>query len=229
MSTGTFVTLEGIEGCGKSTQAARLAASLRELGHEVLLTREPGGPPLAESVRALLLDAGKSGDIDPWAELLFFAGCRAEHRARTIGPALERGAFVVCDRYSDATLAYQGHGRGLALDAVAGVCRLAEQGATPHATVLLDLPVEVALARVAARTRAALALSSSHLEGSAPSRFDQAPPAYHERVREGYHALAAAEPDRFLVVDATEGVSEVASRILEGLARRLHGGLVPAS
>lgn len=220
---GLFLTLEGGEGCGKSTQAARLAAALRELGHEVLMTREPGGTPVAESVRTLLLDARATGGIDAWAELLFFAGCRAEHRAKTIAPALERGATVVCDRYSDATLAYQGHGRSLALESVRTVCRLAEQGVSPDATLLLDLPVEVGLARVAARTRSEVALATSHLQATAPSRFDAAPPAFHERVRDGYLALAAAEPARFVVVDASLPVEEVTATILAELATRLPG------
>jgi dTMP kinase len=202
-----FVTLEGGDGSGKSTQALRLAESLRELGFEVLLTREPGGSPLAEDVRRVLLDRGRDG-MDPWAELLLFAGCRAEHRARVIAPALARRAWVVCDRYSDATVAYQAHGRGLPLPAVKEICRWAEQGVRPGLTLLLDVPVAEGLRRVGKR-------------GDGATRFDAAPPEFHERVRRGYLEIAREEPARVAVVPASIAVDAVAARVMDAVRRRL--------
>lgn len=208
--TGLFVTLEGGDGVGKSTQALRLAEGLKELGKEVLLTREPGGSPLAEGIRKVILDRGREG-MDAWAELLLFAASRAEHRASILAPALERGAVVICDRYSDATVAYQAYGRGLPVPAVKEICRWAEQGVRPQLTLLLDLPVAEGMLRV--RRRA--------LQGNEVSRFDELPTAFHQRVRGGYLEMAREEPSRFVVLDARKEPGEVTALAMRAILRVL--------
>lgn len=183
-----------------------MAAALREAGREVVQTREPGGTPLAEALRGLVLDPAHEG-MDPWTELMIYAACRAEHRAKVIQPALQRGAVVLCDRYSDATIAYQGYGRGLPVPAVKDLCRWAEQGVRPHLTLLLDLPAEVGLGR-------------AHRRGDV-TRFEQTPLPFHQKVREGYLALSREEPDRFVVVDAARSVDEVSAAISAAVEERL--------
>lgn len=204
--SGTFLTFEGIEGSGKSTQARHLAARLRQSGAEVVLTREPGGTPLGERLRALLLAV--ESPVLPETELLLYAADRAQHVAETILPALARGAVVVCDRFLDATLAYQGVARGLGTEAVLALHRRPPLDLRPRRTLLLDLDPEQALSR--ARGRDARQRASRD-EG----RFEAEPLDFHRRVREGYLSLAAAEPGRVRVVPASGTEEVVAARVLE--------------
>jgi dTMP kinase len=192
---GLFITFEGIEGSGKSTLLYNVAGALRRSGLDPLMTREPGGTSLGVALRKVLLnpDIEKIGSM---AELMLFAADRAQHVSQVILPALETGQIVMCDRYSDATFAYQGYGRGIPLDVIADVDNQARSGAIPHMTVLLDLPVETGLTR--ARSR------NDESGDSSESRIDEEEMAFHQRVREGYLTLAANEPQRFLVMDALE-------------------------
>jgi dTMP kinase len=201
---GRFITLEGPDGAGKSMQAQRLADSLRGEGLTVLLTREPGGTALGERIRALLLD-GASLARGPRADALLFNAARAQHVTDVIRPALERGEIVVCDRFTDSTLAYQGYGGGLDVEGLRAVCAWATHDLRPDLTILLDLPVEAGLARRAAGPAA----GRNRFEDEA--RHDQ---AFHERVRAGFQALAAAEPDRWRTVDASAAPDLVARDVL---------------
>jgi dTMP kinase len=187
---GLFLTLEGLDGSGKSTQAKLLAAFLEGRGLPVVLTREPGGG--LPGVRDLLL----RGELSPEAEYLLFSADRAEHVRKVILPSLEAGAWVVSDRYLDSSLAYQGFGRGLPLPWLLEVAKEATLGLTPRLTFLLDLPPEEALRRV-----------------KDPDRLEREGLAFFQRVREGYLFLAEKEPHRFVVLDATESVEAVAQRI----------------
>ncbi len=198
---GVFLTLEGGEGAGKTTQAALLAERLREAGRAVILTREPGDTPLGAGLRRMLVE--DSGDPPcGWAELFLYAADRAQHVERVVRPALERGAVVVCDRFADATEAYQGWGRGLPLEAVRSVNRLATAGLTPHRTVLLDLPPNQGLRRALGRA-----------QGASEVRFEREALAFHERVRRGYLEIARREPGRVRVVDGTGPPGAVAERV----------------
>ena len=207
--SGLFVTFEGIEGVGKSTQVALAAQVLAERGRELIITREPGGTPVAERVREVLL-ATDLPAMAPLTELMLMFAARAEHLASTILPALNRGAIVLCDRFHDATYAYQGGGRGMALSDIAVLEKLVIGANAPNLTVLLDAPVGVALARAAAR------------RGQA-DRFEQEREDFFERVRATYLARAAAEPARFRVIDADRPLNEVAESIrlmlLDAMAR----------
>jgi len=199
---GLLITLEGGEGSGKSTQAQDLKELLEAKGFTVTVTREPAGCPLGRRVRELL--AEPSLELDPRSELFLLAAARAQHVAEVIRPALERGEVVICDRFSDSSVAYQGYGRGLSLDDVRLANRIASQGLVPDLTVLLDVPVEVGLARKAGE--------------DAPDRIGQEGAEFHQRVRQGYLALAAQEPRRFLVVDATLAPEEITRTIWRRLA-----------
>jgi dTMP kinase len=186
-----FITFEGIEGCGKSTQARRLAAALG-----ALLTFEPGATELGRRIRPLLLEGGP---IAPGAELLLFAADRAQHVAEVIRPALAAGKTVVCDRYLDSTLAYQGFGRGLGLDRIRALMETATGGLQPDATILLDCSVETGLARVGRR--------------GAGDRFETEQKPFHEKVRQGFLTLAQAEPDRWVIVDGERDEETIAGEI----------------
>ena len=194
---GLFITLEGGEGSGKSSQAQALKALLEGTGRSVTVTREPAGCPLGQRVRELLSEP--SLELDARNELFLFAAARAQHVAEVIRPALEHGDIVICDRFSDSTVAYQGYGRGLSLDDVRLANRMATQGLVPDLTVLLDVPVARGLARKRGE--------------SAPDRIGQEGAEFHERVRQGYLAMAAEEPQRFLVVDGTLSPGEITDRI----------------
>lgn len=190
--TGRFVAFEGGEAAGKSTQATRLAAEL-----DALLTREPGDTPVGATIRSILLDPA-TGELDARTEALLLAADRAEHVASVVRPALVGGRHVVTDRYLYSSVAYQGHGRGLDPAEVRELSLLATGALEPDLVVLLDLPVEVARARVA---------------GTTPDRLESLDASFHERVRAGFHAQADADPDRWLVVDATADVDSIATRI----------------
>jgi dTMP kinase len=193
-----FVTFEGIDGSGKSTQAELLRARLEADGHDVVLTREPGGTELGERIRDLLLHGGH---VSPWAEALLYAASRAQHVDEVIRPALEGGAWVVCDRYVDSSVAYQGVGRQLGLERVLDLNLVAVGGLMPERTFLLALDV----AELAGR------LSGDH------DRLEREPGDFHARVAEGYGELARRFPDRFVVLDA--------SRAPEALAEEVYGAL----
>lgn len=198
-----FITFEGVEGCGKTTQAQMLAARLEERGLRALVTREPGGAAISEQIRAILLD-NKNDGMDPMAEALLYVASRAQFVAEVVRPALAAGTIVICDRYVDSTLAYQGYGRGLAIETLRTLNRIATDGLMPERTFLLDLPVTEGIAR-------------KRKEGNL-NRLDNAGEAFHERVRNGYHALVAAEPARWRVIDAGASRSVVAEAIWSALS-----------
>jgi dTMP kinase len=204
-----FITFEGIEGSGKTTQQQRLAQHLRERGRKVVTTKEPGGTPLADRIRAILLDSANV--IDPIAEVFLFAASRRQHTTEVIEPALAKGEVVLCDRYADSTLAYQGFGRRIDLDRLRMLNQWATDALVPRVTLLFDLPEETGLRR--ARSRNAGAVQD---EG----RFELEDLRFFRRVREGYLAMATAEPARFAVIDADGSVDEVFARTLKALADR---------
>lgn len=196
-----FITFEGIEGSGKTTQQRLLAERLRASGKTVVVTKEPGGTPLADRIRAILLDS--SNVIDPIAEVFLFAASRRQHTTEVIEPALKRGEVVLCDRYADSTLAYQGFGRLIDLDRLSALNEWATDALVPHVTLLFDLPEEIGLTRANSRNAAA-----TQDEG----RFEAEDLRFHRRVREGYLAMAVAEPQRYRVIDANGSVEEVFER-----------------
>jgi dTMP kinase len=206
---GAFITFEGIEGTGKSTQIALLAAHLSAQGAAVTLTREPGGTPIGDEVRRILLDPANTA-LDPKAELLLYAAARAQHLAELVVPARSAGKIVLCDRFSDATLAYQGYGRGLDLGLIGELDRIVTDGMRPDLTILLDIEAEAGLLRARGRN------SRGGLEAEA--RFENEQLSFHERVRRGYLELARREPGRFRIVDASpapETVQETIRRIVD--------------
>lgn len=199
MAPGAFITLEGIEGAGKSSHAARLASHLRAQGRRVLLTREPGGTRAGELIRAIFLDPAIS--LEAAAELLLALADRAQHVAETLGPALAEGQVVICDRFYDSTVAYQGHGRGLDLGLIEQLNKIASGGLTPDLTIVLDCPVESGLARTRAR-------------GAEPDRFEAADGGFHQRVREGFQKIARNNPQRVMLIDSSQPAELVANRIM---------------
>ncbi len=214
MSEGRFLTFEGIEGVGKTTQVARLSRELSAQGIEHEVTREPGGTPLAEKIRNLVLNAGAEGLPDA-AELLLMFAARSVHLKNLIEPNLAAGRWVICDRFTDATYAYQGAGRGLSASSIAQLEQLVQGTRRPDLTLVLDVPVELGLERARQRHRAA--------GGGTPStadRFEQQRAEFFERVRAAYLARAAAEPQRMAVIDAARSADEVAARIMETLRAR---------
>ena len=201
---GFFITVEGIEGSGKSTQTKLLAPYLETGGRAVTLTREPGGTPIGDEVRKILLDPVHTA-LDPKAELLLYAASRAQHIREIILPALEAGRIVLCDRFSDATLAYQGHGRGLDREMIRSLDHVATGGLRPDLTLLLDIETATGLSRARGRN------SSSGLDAEA--RFENEALSFHERVRKGYLLLAKEEPERFQVIDASLSPENVQAEI----------------
>ncbi|MGE4481653.1 dTMP kinase [Acidocella sp.] len=200
---GLFITLEGGEGAGKSTAAAGLAARLRAEGQEVLLTREPGGTKGAEAIRGVLLD--QDLPLDPLAQTMLHFAARADHVAHSIRPALARGATVICDRFYDSTMAYQSYGQGVALADVRALIRLI--GLTPDITFLLELPEEDARRRLAARARGT-------------DRYEEMGEAFFTRVQKGFAAMAAAEPGRFVKIDASPPPGLVVDALCQALRGR---------
>lgn len=209
MRQGRFITFEGIEGVGKSTQLERLQAALEADGHEVVATREPGGTPLAERIRELVLHE-TAEPVPVAAELLLMFAARAVHTENRLRPALARGAWVLCDRYTDATYAYQGGGRGVADADIEPLARLAQRGLVPDLTILLDAPIATALAR--ARSRRGRA-----------DRIEAEAAAFFERVRARYLALAAAAPERIAVIDASRDLEAVAADVARAVGRLRSG------
>ena len=213
---GRFITFEGIEGSGKSTQIARAWASLERAGREVVRTREPGGTALGRRLRSALLDP-EQVTMQPVVELLLYAADRAQHIVEVIRPALDRGAWVLCDRYLDTTLAYQGHARGLGTARVLELHSRPPLDLRPHRTILLDLEPEEGLARARQRNAEGEACET---EG----RFENEDLEFHRRVRDGYLALADTEPRRLRVVDARGDEDAVAQRVELALADLVAGG-----
>jgi dTMP kinase len=197
-----FITFEGIDGCGKSTQMRMLASELRLRGLEVVTTREPGGTPLGTRVRQLVLDAEEQ--VDPLAELLLYAADRAQHVRALVRPALDSGHVVLSDRYADATAAYQGAGRGFPPELISELIALATGGLMPDLTLIFDLTVDESQRRALRRAR----------KGVEKDRLDAEDAAFHTRVRDAYLKIAAAEPERVRVIDASGSVQETHSQVM---------------
>lgn len=200
---GTFITFEGIDGSGKSTQLRLLANFLKTNGCDVLLTREPGGTPVGNRLRAALLDVQE--EVDPLTELLVFAADRAQHVRRVLRPALESGQVVFSDRYADATVAYQGAGRGFSPELIAEIIELATEGLKPDLTVLFDLSVDDSTARTRRRSSAK----------QKSDRLDAETDEFHNRVREAYLAIARAEPERVRIVETNQPLELTHERVKE--------------
>jgi dTMP kinase len=206
MTRGRFITVEGGEGAGKSTQVPLLVAALERVGIAALATREPGGSPGAEAIRRVLLE-GAGEDWDAVCEALLLIAARRDHVVKLIEPALAGGVWVVSDRFADSTVAYQGYGRGLPLTDIALLRRFALGDFAPDLTLILDLPVEIGLARAAAR--------------AAGDRFERLDARFHARLRQGFREIAAAEPGRCLLIDATAEPEAVHRAVLAAVANRL--------
>lgn len=208
MSRARFITLEGGEGAGKSTQAKLLAEKLEQRGHEVLLTREPGGSDGAEAIRQLLVE----GDTDRWTpltETLLHFAARADHLARTVRPALEAGKWVICDRFIDSTMAYQGMTQGLGLDPIHRLSALVIGDDMPALTLVLDLPIEMGLSRAKGRA-------------GKEDRYERMGLDFHQRLRSAFQTLTQAYPERCMLVDAAFDVDMVAAQIWGAVSSRLN-------
>ena len=204
MTRGKFITVEGIEGTGKSTNIDFLTSLVEASGFEVVRTREPGGTPMAEKIRQLLLDHDQE-PLPEIAELLLFFASRSLHLQNAIVPALKEGKWVICDRFTDASRAYQGSGRGLDLDRIERLAEWVHEGLEPDMTILLDAPAEIGMQRTAARGDA--------------DRMDSQELSFYRRVRNGYLTLANAHPDRFAVVDASQPLDQVQASIAVEVSR----------
>jgi dTMP kinase len=213
MATGVFITLEGVEGSGKTTHAAILADTLRSQGRSVTLTHEPGGTRAGEAIRAIFLDPAVSLHVA--AELLLVLADRAQHVREKLRPALAAGEIVISDRYSDSTVAYQGYGRGFDLGLIGDLSRLASDGICPDLTIVLDCPVETGLARTRDRAKGSM---------RGPDRFESEQVEFHRRVRDGFLTIARNESGRVILIDSTRDRADVKGEILrtvtEFLARR---------
>lgn len=207
LKRGRFITIEGGEGAGKSTQAGLLVAALAKAGIAALSTREPGGAPGAEEIRALLV-AGEPGRWDAVTEALLMVAARRSHLTHTIRPTLERGAWVVCDRFVDSTTAYQGYGGGVSLAALAELHRLIAGALMPDLTFILDVPVAKGLSRAAGRS-------------GSETRFERMDPAFHERLRQGFLEIARGAPGRCVVIDAQTDADAVQQAMLKAVHERL--------
>ena len=208
MSDPCFITVEGIEGAGKTTCLNLIEQRVRQRGHALLVTREPGGTALGEDLRALLLGHRHEGMADDTELLLMFAA-RAEHLQARILPALSAGSWVLCDRFTDATYAYQGYGRGIDLGRIAILEQWVQGERRPDLTLLMDLPVEIGLERAGKR--------------STPDRFESEAFAFFERVRNGYLSLAKAQPDRFRIIDAAQSLQQVSDQVVSAIDAFLDG------
>ncbi len=211
--SGFFITFEGSEGGGKTTQVSLLADALRVRGHDVVETREPGGTPVGQTLRQLLLRPSTGPPTDallPPAELLLMLADRAQHIHEVILPGVQAGRIVLCDRYADSTTAYQGYGRGFELAEIARLNAFVCGTCQPQLTFVLDLPVAVGMQRANARRG-----------GAAIDHFEAASVAFHERVREGFLAIARAEPERVCLIDAAQDIEAVHAAVLTGVRQRL--------
>ena len=206
MPNALFIVFEGIDGSGTTTQCQLLAEKIKNLGAPVVRTREPGGTPLAESIRALVLDPNSAG-ITPLAELLLYAASRAQHVHEKIKPALEQGVHVICDRYTASTWAYQGYGRNLDLDLIGQITKIAEAGCEPDLTIYLRVPLEIAAERRARRSQN-------------PDRLELEEQSFQHRVAEGYAKVAGRDKSRGLVLDGNRSPEEVATEAWRNLQQR---------
>jgi dTMP kinase len=202
-SSGLFITFEGMDGSGKTTQMHRLAARLRAMGRTVVETAEPGGPPIAMKIRRILLDSANQ-ELSPTTEILLYFASRAQNVDEWILPALARGEIVISDRFTDSSLVYQGAGRNLGADAVAALERIACRGLKPHLTLLVDVDAEASLARARARNAAA-----PHCE----TRLDDESIEFHQRVWEAYHVLARSQPDRVKLVNGRADLDTIEGEV----------------
>ncbi|MDH3444756.1 MAG: dTMP kinase [Deltaproteobacteria bacterium] len=209
-----FITFEGGDGAGKSTQIKALERHLAAHGRSFVSTREPGGTPLGKLIRQALLEVGKQPIGSP-TELFLYLADRAQHVQDVIVPALDSGKIVLCDRYTDSTLAYQGYGRGIDLKVLRELNELADRGVKPDLTLLFDCPVELGLSRTAKR------MAEEQAGSSREDRFEREMPEFHEKVRAGFLALARAEPERFRIIDASRSVVEVTQEIKATVDREL--------
>jgi dTMP kinase len=207
-----FITFEGIEGCGKSTQAKRIAARLERAGVSLILTREPGGTPIGNDIRKILLSS-MNRDLPPLAELFLYEADRVLHMEQVIKPALAKHKWVLCDRFFDATTAYQGYARGQDLSMTASLNEIASLGMVPNLTFLLDCPVEVGIGRALKR--------NAESEVVDQDRFEKEKMVFHEAVRNGYLDLAEQNPKRFIIVDATEPEGRLEQIIYDHLDARV--------
>ena len=207
VQAGRFITLEGGEGAGKSTQASLLAAFLREKGVETIVTREPGGTPGAEAIRALLVD-GPPERWDAWTEALLMTAARRDHVTRLIRPALSEGTWVVCDRFADSTVAYQGAAGGLGTEAMRSLMAPVLEGCAPDLTLIIDLPVDEGLVRAGSR-------------GGDENRFEKQGADFHAKVRQGFLDIAASAPERCVVIDGGADAETVANTIQKAVLERL--------
>ncbi|MCP5464177.1 MAG: dTMP kinase [Deltaproteobacteria bacterium] len=201
-----FLTFEGVEGSGKTTQMKLLAEALEKQGDTVVLTREPGGTPIGDQIRQILLDANNK-EMVPDCEVLLYYAARAQHIQEKIKPSLEQGKVVLCDRFVEASVAYQGYGRGISLQNLGFLGELVLDGLRPDLTILFDMPVEVGLERALKR---ASGLEAAQKE----DRFEQEQKSFHEKVRAGYLEMAKKEPNRFVVVNADQTVQDLHAEIL---------------
>ena len=211
MTRGLFLTFEGMDGSGKTTQMHRLAERLRSLGRTVLETVEPGGPPVAQKIRRILLDAANQ-ELSPTCEILLYFASRAQNVDEWITPALARGEIVLSDRFTDSSLVYQGAGRGLGADAVIALDRIACRGLKPDLTILVDVDAEASLSRARARN-----IAEPHCE----TRMDDQSLEFHLKVHAAYHALAAAEPERVKVVDGRQPIDALEQDIWQIVSSRV--------
>ncbi|MCQ2799263.1 MAG: dTMP kinase [Bacilli bacterium] len=203
-----FITFEGGEGAGKSTAIKRIVARLEEEGYEIVLTREPGGTPIAEEIRNVILDR-KNTNMDPRTEALLYAASRRQHLVEKVIPALKEGKLVLCDRFLDSSLAYQGGARGLGIENVYNMNLFATEGMLPDLTILFDIEPELGLARIAANSQREV------------NRLDVEKMAFHKAVRQGFHDLAEKFPERFFIVDASKTPDEVFEAAIGEIERRL--------
>jgi dTMP kinase len=223
MPRGKFITIEGLDGCGKSTQVDKLAAVLRAADADVLVTREPGGTPIGEQIRSVLLNSRTQG-LSPWAEMTLMFASRAQHIDEVILPALLAGKFVLCDRFTDSTEAYQGGGRQLGSEAVLELHRIVCRGLDPDITILMDSDPAASVARARRRN-----LARQQTPDCDENRFERESRAFFERVREAYLAIARREPHRVLVVDARRPLEVVHEEIIRRMRERLGANKYSAS
>jgi len=203
---GYFFTFEGIDGCGKSTQLSRVAEALRARGTPCLVTREPGGPPISEKIREILISS-ENAQMRPETECLLYLAARAQHVQTIIKPAIDNGEIVLCDRFEQATFAYQGHGRGLDINFLRGVNKFATGGITPDVTFIFDIPVETSQARLSKI-------------GKGKDRMESEGALFFERVRAGYLEAAAANPEKIKLLDGSKGIDELTKEVLDVIERK---------
>lgn len=204
---GKLITFEGVEGSGKSTQARLLADALRAAGRDILTTREPGGTPTGEVIRQLLQHDLAGEPLCDASEALLFCASRAQLCRNVLRPALDAGTWIVLDRFTDSTLAYQGYGRGFDVDQLRNINAFATGDVTPDLTILMDVPVEAGLRRILTR-------------GEGKDRIEREPLAFHQKLYDGYRAMARREPDRFVVIDGTQPQPDIATQILGIVTQR---------